>query len=197
MTATIKLGTESGSDKRSWRDEDAHSSTSPCASYAQFRAPVPLDRSARSCRNCTASLPLIGGGAARHIESLSAVALPHLGEKGGAGGWRWVSKPKPCAPWPTASGRQRRDDDTSLQVRSALDHREVRGHVRSVQACDSSGVAGLLLRQRSFALLRRRGVRQGGEPRVFSKDIRRREQHFDVGSEGRCIREIVDVAVRK
>jgi len=71
-------------------------------------APVPPERCARSRPNCTASPPLIGGGAARRIESLSAVALPDLGEKGGGERWRWVSKPKPYAPWPLASGRQRR-----------------------------------------------------------------------------------------
>jgi len=57
-------------------------------------APVHLDRSARSRRNCTASPPLISRGAARHIESLSAVALPDLGEKDAGEKWRWVSKPK-------------------------------------------------------------------------------------------------------
>jgi len=55
-----------------------------------------------------ASPSLVGGGAARRIESLSAVALPYLGEKGGSGGWRWVFKHKPYAPWPLARGRQRR-----------------------------------------------------------------------------------------
>jgi hypothetical protein len=39
-------------------------------------APVPRERCARSRRNCVASPPLIDGGAARRIESLSAVALP-------------------------------------------------------------------------------------------------------------------------
>jgi hypothetical protein len=50
----------------------------------------------------------VGGGAARRVESLSAVALPDVCEKGGGEGWRWVFKPKPCAPWPLASGRERR-----------------------------------------------------------------------------------------
>jgi hypothetical protein len=160
-------------------------------------APVRLDRSVRSRRNCTASPPLISGGAARHIESLSAVALPYSGEKGGGERWRWVSKPKPSAPWPTRSGRERRDDDASLQVRSALDHGQVRGYVRSVQAFDSSRRAGFLLHQWSFALLRERRVWRSGKPGIFGAGIRRGEQHFDVGREGRCIREIVAVAVRK
>src|ERR1700733_10265906 len=45
--------------------------------------PVPRDRCARTCRNCTVSPALVSGGALRRIESLSAAALPDLGEEGG------------------------------------------------------------------------------------------------------------------
>jgi|SRR5215469_18625717 hypothetical protein len=60
-------------------------------------APVPQDRRARSRWNCTASPALISG-VARRIESLSAVALPDSGDKGGRQRWRCVFKPKRCAP---------------------------------------------------------------------------------------------------
>jgi len=40
-------------------------------------------------------------------------------------------------------------------------------------------------------------MRQGGQPEVFGARVRRGEQPFDVGSEGKCIRQIVAVAVRK
>jgi hypothetical protein len=67
-------------------------------------APVRWKRFARSRRNCTASPTLIGSGAMRRIRSLSSVAVPDLGENGGGEKWRWVSKPKPQTPWPSASG---------------------------------------------------------------------------------------------
>jgi hypothetical protein len=50
----------------------------------------------------------VGDGALRRIKSLSAVALQEVCEKGAGERWRWVSKSKPCAPWPLASGRERR-----------------------------------------------------------------------------------------
>jgi hypothetical protein len=43
-------------------------------------------------------LALVGGGAARRIEFLSIAALPDFCGKGGEERWRWVFKPKPCAP---------------------------------------------------------------------------------------------------
>jgi hypothetical protein len=61
-----------------------------------------------SRRPCTASHALVGGGALLRVESFFAVALPHLIEKGGGKSWRWVFKPKPCAPCrKSGSGRQK------------------------------------------------------------------------------------------
>ncbi len=72
-------------------------------------APSPIGETLRlSRRPCTASHALAGGGALLRIKSLFAVALPHLVEKGGGESWRWVFKPKPCAPCRKGgSGRQK------------------------------------------------------------------------------------------
>lgn len=99
-----------------------------------------------SRRTCTASHALVGGEALLRIESLFAVALPSLVEKGGGERWRWVLQPKPCAPCrKSGSGRQKEQCDASLQKGSALDHRQVQGQdVRALQKSDSSGRAGVL-----------------------------------------------------
>ena len=114
-------------------------------------APSPIGETLCLARwPCTASRALIGGGALVRIESLFAVVLPDLDEKGGGKRWRWVFKPKPCAPCrKSGSGRQKEQCDASLQMRSALDHRQVQGqHMRRLQAPDSSGRAGILLPRR-------------------------------------------------
>jgi hypothetical protein len=61
--------------------------------------PFPIGDTLRlSRRPCTASSALVGGEALLRVESFFAVALPHSVEKGGGKKWRWVLKPKPCAP---------------------------------------------------------------------------------------------------
>jgi hypothetical protein len=72
-------------------------------------APSPIGETLRwSRRPCTASHALIGRGALLRIESLFAVALPQLVEKGGGKSWRSVFRRKPCAPCrKRGSGRQK------------------------------------------------------------------------------------------
>jgi hypothetical protein len=72
-------------------------------------APSPIGEAlCLSRRPCTASRALVGGGALLRIESFFAIALPQLVEKGGGKSWRWVFKPKPCAPCrKSGSGRQK------------------------------------------------------------------------------------------
>ena len=62
----------------------APASDPPGVGFAQFRRDRPLDRSARTRRNCLATTPLIGGCAPLRIEFLSAATFPSLFEKGGA-----------------------------------------------------------------------------------------------------------------
>ena len=112
----------------------------PCAGCAQFRRAIPEYRCAWARRNCIATPALIGCVATLRIESLSAVALPDLCEKGGGERWRWFFKPKACAPCRrTGSGRRKEQCDASLQVRSTLDDHQVQGQcLRLLQTSDSS-----------------------------------------------------------
>jgi hypothetical protein len=158
-------------------------------------APSPIGETLRwSRRPCTASRALVGGGALLPHRVSFRVALPQLVEKGGGKSWRWVFKPKPCAPCrKSGSGRQKESFDESLQIRSALGLRQVQGQdVRALQKSDSSGRAGVLLSRGSIALLRRRRLRQSRKPGVFGEFVRRGEQHFDVRSnamyQGDCAR---------
>jgi hypothetical protein len=72
-------------------------------------APSPIGETLRLSRQpCTASRALVGGEALLRIESVFAVALPHLVEKGGGKSWRWVFKRQPYAPCrKSGSGRQK------------------------------------------------------------------------------------------
>jgi hypothetical protein len=158
-------------------------------------APSPVGETLRlSRRPCTASLALVGGGALLRVESLFAVALPDLVEKGDGKRWRWVFKLKPCAPCrKSGSGPQKEQCDGSLQMRSAPEHRQVQGqHMRAPQASDSSGRASVLVSRGSTPLVRRRRLRQSRKPGVFGEFVRRGEQHFDVRSnatyQGDCAR---------
>jgi hypothetical protein len=82
-------------------------------------APSPIGETLRlSRRHCTASRALVGGGALLRIESFFAVALPHSVEKGGRKKWRWVFKPKPCAPCrKSGSGRRKEERDVPGRLR--------------------------------------------------------------------------------
>jgi len=88
--------------------------------FAQFRRARPLDRSARSRRNCMSTSHLSGVSAPLDIEFPSAVALPDLVEKSGPGVAQ-VSKPNPYAPWRRQAGakeEEKCDDHLSRLLRS-------------------------------------------------------------------------------
>ena len=70
-------------------------------------APAFSDRCARSRRNCMASPPLVGGGAARRIEFLSSVAVPILVRT--AAGKDGAAFPSHATPWPCMTKRQQFD----------------------------------------------------------------------------------------
>jgi hypothetical protein len=111
-------------------------------------APSPIGEKLRlSRRPCTASHALVGGGALLRVESLFAVALPHLDEKGGGKNGAGFSSPSHARPAARAeAGTKTSKSMRSLQKRSALDHRQVRGQdVRALQTSDSSRRAGVLL----------------------------------------------------
>jgi hypothetical protein len=187
----------SGMRSRCDEDGDSQPPSRLTPASRNSAAPVPRDRCARARRNCTASPALVGGGAARRVESLSAVALPEVCEKGGGEGWRWVSKPKPCAPC-RKSGRGRQKEQMRCVVTTAIRAGSPSGSRGS--ACAANGrftrANAPSTTPRIVRFTAAATIAPVGEPGVFGASVRRGEQHFDVGSEGRCTKEIAAVAAR-